>query len=306
MATVLPYIQKDVFGGPAGSTQQAMQQLITGILQGAARRRAGEQQQLVQDKYSQFTQENPNANPNDFVNQLFQMDVDPNIKNNFMGMMQAASGMDLQNAQAENLRTPKTQAPKMVTLEWWHPTGEKPGGKRLVPEDKYNDMAEQLEEAGYVVREPKATATGKDQAKEIWAKHPEHGWEPVYINPSNYKEETKNLRKDGYTQFRKSPPDENGASANEAISQLKLDAWKAYLSGKATQEQAAMIGTDKDPYIGYAAQAVQNDINSLMLPLEDKIKLVLETAELYRAADTTKNKEKQPTLPALPPGFKLD
>lgn len=55
MATVIPgssYIQKGVFGGPAGSTDNAIQQFINGILQGAERRRQNHQNQMISEGFS--------------------------------------------------------------------------------------------------------------------------------------------------------------------------------------------------------------------------------------------------------------
>lgn len=103
MATIIPassYIQKDIFGGPSGSTQQAMQQLITSILQGSEKRRLQQQRQDLANNFSEFTSTNPNSPPSDFISEILKNgQYKPEVVNNFVNTLGT-------QAQIEKLQTP--------------------------------------------------------------------------------------------------------------------------------------------------------------------------------------------------------
>jgi len=87
-------------------------------------------------------------------------------------------------------------------------------------------------------------------------------------------------------------------SPTQQLQELKLAAWQSYLMGnQITQQQAKLIGIDKDPYISIAAQQVASDLKMWRLPLKDKINKIIETADLIRQAMEGKMRIPSPTQP---------
>lgn len=77
-------------------------------------------------------------------------------------------------------------------------------------------------------------------------------------------------------------------TGKRTLNDLKLQTWDSYLGGnELSEEQARLIGVDKDPYISIAAQQVANDLKLWKLPLEEKVQKILETADLLREANKT-------------------
>lgn len=154
MAVVLNPMQRDVFGGPAGSTQNAMQQIIEGILRGAEKRKQQQQNELLSSRFAgQTGEQGPPRSPEMFVESLFaDPELTPQSKAMGLGYQKAMSDIDLQRAQAEHYRAGEKE--KTKEIEYWKPDGSY-GSKALVPESKYNETVEKLEGAGYTVQKPK-------------------------------------------------------------------------------------------------------------------------------------------------------
>ena len=117
MALYLPMVQKDVFGGPPGTTRNASLMILQGILQGMGKRKATEQNNLLSGLFAGQQGGGP-ADPRDFANMVIQNpDLTPETKNRAMQMASAMSTMGVQQAQAERYRRPDIVKPEKPTYD---------------------------------------------------------------------------------------------------------------------------------------------------------------------------------------------
>lgn len=166
MATVLHPGMRDMFGGPAGNTQNSVQMIMQGILQGMEKKRQEQQNQQLSSLFSNTGQSQksmagegyapPPNTPMDFVeNILSNPNLDMDTKQMGLKSMALKSGIESDQAYAENLRRPaEPKREPTKEIEYWTPDGSK-GSKILVSESQYNAVVEKLEDAGYTVQKPK-------------------------------------------------------------------------------------------------------------------------------------------------------
>jgi len=206
MAIMLPFIQKDPFGGPAGGTQSAVQQILQGILMGQERRKQDEQNQLLSRLFqdSQQSQQNYQAALPQYENQLSNFESvtapdspyepsgmqmpstppepmdftqallsNPNLdwdaKTKGMKFAQAQSDMEKNAAYADYLRQKpaSTREPKQYEISFWDPTGKRPGGKVLATDQNYNSIARKLTDAGYTFDKPEKQTGGTSEFERL-------------------------------------------------------------------------------------------------------------------------------------------
>jgi len=75
----------------------------------------------------------------------------------------------------------------------------------------------------------------------------------------------------------------SSGSPGTELAGLKLEATKAYLEGRATPEQQALIGEDKD-YLMPAAQMVNNDQRYINSTADERAQAAIQIAETIKAA----------------------
>lgn len=160
MAIMLPFIQKDVFGGPAGSTRNAMQTIVEGILQGAAKRKQTQQNQVLSSLFAdQSGQYGPPRSSEMFIESLLS---DPALtqqsKNMGLVQMSAVSDIGLNQAKAKAALVPERE--KTKDLKIYSSSGEFIKTV-LVPESQYNAAVDQVTASGYKTEEPKVSSFGQ-------------------------------------------------------------------------------------------------------------------------------------------------
>lgn len=180
MATVVPYIQADTFGGPAGSTQQMVQNILDRILYGQERRRVKDQDQMVSGMYQNWeatkrdvtSPDSPYepagaTDPMGFVEALLgNPKIDVDTKKRALQMLASKSDIEKNQAYAEYLRQkPNARESKQYEIGYWDPDGKRSGGKVLVTDAAYNSTVQKLEKAGYSVQKPEKDT--KDQTSEF-------------------------------------------------------------------------------------------------------------------------------------------
>ena len=179
-------INKDVFGGPMGVNQMALQMLVKGILEGQQKRndhaqlsslfggqagqRAEQQAQQmapnvamdVSSAYGGGVNGLPNSdqmNPSRFVDWILaNPTISGRVKNQAINAVKAKSDLEYQQALTDKANRVETKPEDKRIIEYWKEDGT-PGGKILVSDSQYNKVVGQLEKNGYIVQEPK----GKDQ-----------------------------------------------------------------------------------------------------------------------------------------------
>ncbi len=212
MAIVTPYIQKDPFGGPAGSTQMAMQQLVSGIIQGAQQRRQQEQnRQASQMLQTYMTNQNqgggaqPGQNfstnsivspqgPADFVQSLLANPMlDMRTKAAMTNLLGNVSGMQYNQARTNALMNPAPETPKPS----WNT---------------------------------------------VWASNDGENWVPVTYLKQNERKALQQAKESGYTKFRDKPPAEKGETM------VKVPGYDAKLPAKYAWHY---MDSDKNPTYTY-------------------------------------------------------
>jgi len=310
MAIMLPFIQKDSFGGPAGSTQNAVQMILQGVMQGMEKRKQAEQERLLSQKFAApEAQRNMQAlypdlaidtsrgevngaapapsDPSQFMDWILS---DPKLtqrsKEQALGIMGVKSKLDLEKAQAERYRTKDVKEEKNYEVELYK--DGKPAGKKLVPASKYNAFVESAQAAGYDVQKPEKEE--KPAYDTVWAYKPgdPDSWTPVEYKKGEQDGVIKKLQKEGF-RFRSSAPSEK-ESGDYLTDKAKLvDDTRGFYQAKMNQfmDPFAKIVMDKDGYDA-AYKEMQGDMVRIA------------------KGETPKWLQQQSNLPPLPSGFRMD
>jgi hypothetical protein len=172
MAITFQGLNTDVFGGPAGQNSEALKLLMDGIMKRQQNQKQRNQSSLVSSMFGESADE---EDPMAFINSILtNPSLDQNSKQQALAMaaqriaaQQAASSMesnksgmavdqsniDLNRERIRASQNPAAKEEKMWPIEYWNPDGS-PGGKKLVPDSKYNATIQSLQKSGYVVQKP--------------------------------------------------------------------------------------------------------------------------------------------------------
>ena len=332
MAMYIPagsmYAQKDPFGGPAGSTQAAVEQILKGILVGQEKNQRREQDQFVADLFQQSQNQKNVADPysgmtdpygsgqpsqTPFNSQSFtdmllsNKEVLPETRDRWLKNANVLSEMDYRKQKAQaDLEAARNRDVKYEDIWYRNPKTDKTS-KLAVPVRAFNQTVAKLEDAGMeIIKEPPAETWNAPEKKgNTWIQKSTTGKiqkaydeEDGYSKP--YKDADGNLVQDnirtGKQEMLAKAPEDSGSNQ---ISAKKNAAWDAYFAGKATPEQERMIGVDVDRNTAEAARMVSDDPNMLFVPVEKKIEKVQEIADLMR-----KGRNQNPQAGAKPTGKK--
>jgi len=243
MAIVTPYIQKDPFGGPAGSTQMAMQQLVSGIIQGAQQRRKQEQNrrasQMLQTYMTNVNQgggaqpgQNFSTNsmvspqgPADFVQSLLANPMlDMRTKAAMTNLLGNVSGMQYNQARTNALMNPSPETPKPS----WNT---------------------------------------------VWASNDGENWVPVTYLKQNERKALQQAKESGYTKFRDKPPTEKGENTIQVPGYGKISEKYAW----------HYMNKNENPSFTYGKGANGNFValpkNGKGKPIDTKVPFYQENAE---------------------------
>jgi len=225
----------DPFGGPAGGTQQALAGLLDSYMKTQESQKKREQEQLLADLLGS----NPNyaqtpgaEGPLDAEGVMMdpvnaQMRMQAVMSNPKLSIQEKLTAGKLLEMQQELI--PKAAKQDYKIIEWVDKEG-KPHSNSA-PAAQYNEVVAQIEARGGTVGKPE-----KASYDSIWGFKPNVGWEPLEFEKGTQSASTAEWRKDGYTQFRKGPPEDkgDGKTAAERAQELRDkgmvqigDGWKS-------------------------------------------------------------------------------
>ena len=308
MALYLPMVQKDVFGGPPGTTRNASLMILQGILQGMGKRKATEQNNLLSGLFAGQQGGGP-TDPRDFANMVIQNPaLTPETKNRAMKMASDMSTMGVQQstrrlheAQSKYYENRPTEKQSYKTLY-----GKTKDGKWLSEEyqaGQQNVAKEKMAAQGathFTDKAPSTTETSWQRATEEYL-DPKTGikWAQDYdYNPKTRERvdvgkprqvgaSDKDQLKQKIAEIRATTTTRENVLAeldpNKRNAQIKLNLWDKYFKGTPlSTPEKQLIGVDKD-YIGKSLGMLAQNMDFLMEEdTSKKVKMVLDTAKTFR------------------------